>query len=386
MKLSLINERLLRRCVRDLINETLLVELRLLNDEASSNKSYRAFDVLMSGDDVSFQSSGQFLIVPVSEKTFEVERRYKLALNKPHNYLLADFSLVVDHDLKTIDLDVSEYSDYKTRRQSHTSHKAHFIPHADVAFENKSRLKKLLSALTSVDKQLTGDYLIVGNPTYDTMTVGDILKSISLQQNIVSGSKFKPIIMYHGTSEARYKIIKSKGLSPGNASEAYVDLIPGYSEHNVYLTTSVSIAENYATRAAVDDRSKAVVLKVVVKDSTKFVLDEDNAGVMVVKVPLDGRDDYKYPENMEKNDWMTQIHFAEKSWKKWSTADNIMQQFQMKMIKSVANKHSIGYKGTIKPTDISVHSMYKPASMKKDPSKEEYELAREKTMSTFKRH
>lgn len=150
----------------------------------------------------------------------------------------------------------------------------------------------------------------------------------------------------------------------------YYDLIKGYSEFNVYLTTNVHEAENYATRAAVDDRSKAVVLKVIVRDPTRFVLDEDTVNWMTVINP-DGE-----KEN---------IHFRNNNWRKWSNSANIAQQFQSKITKEINKEQTVAYKGNILPKDISVYEEYKPVAMSSDPGQEEYDQAMEKTLAGIKR-
>ena len=84
----------------------------------------------------------------------------------------------------------------------------------------------------------------------------------------------KDLVMWHGTSEARWEIIQNKGLRPGYTGEAYVDLVPGYSEHNVYLAHTPKGAQFYAKRQAKKDNSKGIVLRVQVPDPSKIVADD----------------------------------------------------------------------------------------------------------------
>ena len=84
----------------------------------------------------------------------------------------------------------------------------------------------------------------------------------------------KDLIMWHGSSEGRWEMIQHKGLQPGKTGEAYVDLIPGYSEHNVYVATTPKGAQYYAKRQAKKDGSKPVVLKVQIPNPRKLIADD----------------------------------------------------------------------------------------------------------------
>ena len=84
----------------------------------------------------------------------------------------------------------------------------------------------------------------------------------------------KNLVMWHGTSEARWEIVQNKGLHPGNTGEAYNDLVSGYSEHNVYLAHTPKAAQFYARRQAKKDNSKGIVLKIQVPDPSKIVADD----------------------------------------------------------------------------------------------------------------
>ena len=64
-------------------------------------------------------------------------------------------------------------------------------------------------------------------------------------------------------------------MRPGVRDESYADLIPGYSNKNVYLTFSVSEAENYATRESIWNGGSPLVIRVEIPDPTKIVADED---------------------------------------------------------------------------------------------------------------
>src|SRR5690606_29912787 len=128
--------------------------------------------------------------------------------------------------------------------------------------------------------------------------------------------------------------------------------VPDYSEHNVYLTTSVPVAENYATRAAIDDRSLAVVLRVTVHDLAKLILDEDNANWMDVINPKGE---------------VVDVHFRHSHWREWPNANDIKARFQSKIFKGLHKSATVAYKGRILPKDVSVEFTYKPEKMSKDP-------------------
>ena len=130
------------------------------------------------------------------------------------------------------------------------------------------------------DLGVTDDYIIKGAPPNlpkpkgsKYPTVGSVLTGMSsYDQDIVQQKE--DLIMYHGTSEARWEIIQQKGLLPGQAGEVYNDLIPGYSEFNVYLATTPKAAQFYARRQAKKDDSKSIVLQVKVPDPDRLKADD----------------------------------------------------------------------------------------------------------------
>lgn len=258
----------------------LLSELKLVGDTSHiGDDEYRAIEITSTKSSV-FDSIGKFMITDVKTPPYKIYGKLQKNIDKDY-YVVSDYSLVVSHINQNFNLDTTDFSDAKSRRQGRTGSKSYVIPHGDTSFDNTAQFKKIIRALMSIDKKITGDYEVVGNPKYDGMTISDVLgESTSEGQNIVSGASFKPMKFYHGTSKVRYDKMKASGigLAPNQTPEVYGDLIPDYSEHNVYLTTSVSEAENYATRAAIDDKSLAVVLRVIVRDPTKFVIDEDASG------------------------------------------------------------------------------------------------------------
>lgn len=106
-------------------------------------------------------------------------------------------------------------------------------------------------------------------------TVAEVLKFAN-PVDAVFGTK--AVVLYHGTSALRAEVIKKKGLQPGKYEEAYVDLIPNYSEHNVYLATEPKTAEFYGKRQAEKDGDGTyVVFKVEVPDKARIVADDSSA-------------------------------------------------------------------------------------------------------------
>ena len=200
-------------------------------------------------------------------------------------------SILVDTYAKTVDLDTS-WTRYMNRRPGAggSKTKTYVIPSGDVAFgRNNTDLKKVLYQLLKSDSRVLPNFVILGDERYLGWTIADVLgqpRDVDVALgNIPRGeSKLRPIYAYHGTSTARWKEgIKAKGLHPGKYEEAYVDLVPGYSEKNIYLTFNVSEAENYATRASIMHGGKPLVLKVQIPDLTRIIPDED---AMRLWIPL----------------------------------------------------------------------------------------------------
>ena len=134
---------------------------------------------------------------------------------------------------------------------------------------NIAEFKQALSGLKKFG--LTDDFIIKGAPPEIPKTVGQALQ---MRDNVQKILHDKNLEMWHGTSEARWEIVQRKGLRPGHTGEVYVDLVPDYSEHNVYLATTPKGAQFYAKRQAKKDNSKPIVLRVQVPDPRKLVADD----------------------------------------------------------------------------------------------------------------
>jgi hypothetical protein len=128
-----------------------------------------------------------------------------------------------------------------------------------------------------------------------------------------------------------------------------------------------------------DDKSKAAVLAVTIRDLTKFTFDEDGANWLTIKAP--GPPWTKRPKGEE-----MQMHFRhryEVPWQTWPNANEIWGNFTKKIIKNLHKAQTIGYKGRIPAKDIELFASYKPKGMKMHPDNAEFDAARAETMATW---
>lgn len=120
---------------------------------------------------------------------------------------------------------------------------------------------------------VTPDYKVKGIANMPK-TVGEVLEMRDPTDAMFAKEQLG---MFHGTSMARWREIEAsgRGLMPGQTRDEYVDLIDGYSEHNVYLATNPKGAEFYGKRQAKKEGDDAyVVLRVSVPDAAKIVSDD----------------------------------------------------------------------------------------------------------------
>ena len=200
----------------------------------------------------------------------------------------------VDTNRGTVDFDMS-WTEAMSRRQglptardrawARPSQQTYVIPSGDVAFAGMSNTQtvKLLRHLMSADPRVTPDFRIVNSERYRGRTVGDVAGDPRDVDVVMTGrgrgGMPTPLVAYHGTSTMRAKTILKEGFVPGRQRFTYEDQVPGYSEHNVYLTVNPEDAENYATRQAIFDKSNAAVLRVTIppEEMKNIVFDEDTA-------------------------------------------------------------------------------------------------------------
>lgn len=200
----------------------------------------------------------------------------------------------VDTTRGTVDFDMS-WNGVMSRRQglptardrawARPSQQTYVIPSGDVAFRGMSNTQtvKLLRHLMSADPRVTPDFRIVNSERYRGRTVGDVAgdpRDVDVAMTGRGrGGVLTPLVAYHGTSTMRAKTILKEGFVPGRQRFTYGDQVPGYSEHNVYLTVNPEDAENYATRQAIIDKSNAAVMRVTIPpvELENIVFDEDMA-------------------------------------------------------------------------------------------------------------
>jgi hypothetical protein len=316
--------------------------------------------------DVNWIPTGYLLLLPPGKR----EKK------EGDHYYQPKFS--VDSSAGTIDFyprEVQSQSRYPRPQGSYS------IPHADTSFAgDELKLKKVLRDLLA-GGYVKDSYTLIHSPHWRNLTVGELFqhKTIDPVREIATRTTGE-VTFYHGTSKKRWETIRVKGLRPGSPTgfgpDPYADQIRGYSDKNIYLTSSIPEAEKYATRAATLDKSTSVVLAVVVRDLTRFRLDEDAAqkiqdggttvffkGVTHTEVEEDGS-----------------IKYDVGDWRVGPKKPYYESLFQAQMLKSLAREKTVAYQGSIPPRDIKVLESYKPIRMKINPKLEEYEEAREKTL------
>ena len=117
-----------------------------------------------------------------------------------------------------------------------------------------------------------GSFRLKGLPAEFPKTVDGFLSLTDPTDEILAG---RPVALYHGTSALRANEILRFGLLPGQTPDTYTDLIPGYSERNVYLANTRKGAEFYGKRQAMKDRDDAfVILEVRVMDAARLLADD----------------------------------------------------------------------------------------------------------------
>ena len=317
----------------------------------------------------------------------------------------SDNTLKVDHNKKVIDLD-QNYTQANPRRTDPRKRggadyrgPSYVIPSGKVAFANNQLgLQKMLKFLMQQDPRMTPDYKFVGDEKYRTMTVGQLVEKPGEVETALTG--LGKLVMFHGTSEKRWNAIQKKGLRPGSAGEVYFDMVSGWSENNVYLTFSHANAENYATRQAIKDGSKAAVLRVEVPDTSRLVADEDSFGFITFSRPYQIQVKSRYGD--EESYTVTSEHvknmldtFGEKRVKMDEEGQalykELMQHINNELPKKSLKGGTIAYRGMIPPKFIQLDMVYsktpfKTPEQKGGPSDEEYKEIRTGVQKTAKRY
>lgn len=121
---------------------------------------------------------------------------------------------------------------------------------------------------------VTNDFKLKGLAT-PFKTVGEL---ISQESAVEKWAQSKPMTFYHGTSKSRGEQILRNGLRPGQTGDSYVDLVPGYSEYNVYLATNPKSSEFYGKRQAQKDGdTEYYILQINNIDTDRLVSDDSLA-------------------------------------------------------------------------------------------------------------
>ena len=201
--------------------------------------------------------------------------------------------IIVDTENKTIDFGAFERV-YSNRRPRQFSGKKGTltIPSGGAGLRGEQQnMKKIMGFLIKNDPRVDKTYRIQGVLEWTNLTLDDVMydkekgrKGVQpVNQRVVQdmqGMNTGGSYLFHGTSEFRWNEIQRLGYMRGGAPSRegyqYVDLKPGWSEGNIYLTDTAEDAENYASRQFDKDGTKAVVLRVKVPDPSKLVIDEDN--------------------------------------------------------------------------------------------------------------
>lgn len=173
--------------------------------------------------------------------------------NAINSKLYNAFGGIVDFKSKIIK--ISKEYDFKGKQRSR-------------AIDRIKPIKQVMSELKRFG--VTDDFKIKGLMDFNG-TISDIFK---IKDQVDDWVANKNIVFYHGTTLARAETILSKGLMPGNEPEAYIDLIPGYSEYNVYLTTSPNTAMFYAKRAVQKEGGSWAILKILDIDQNRLTADD----------------------------------------------------------------------------------------------------------------
>ena len=296
--------------------------------------------------------------------------------------------LTVLHGPQTVNLE--QDVERMTRYPTFNGLGSYTIPHGDTELGgDKTKLRKILTDLVRKG-YLAPNYKVIGSPEWVGATVADVLGAKGNDTvDEVAGKTFGKIVLYHGTSKKRWDVIKTKGMKPGSPTgidpEIYGDRVEGYTNRNLYFATSVPIAEKYATRAAMVDKSLGVVLAVEINDLTRLVMDEDmtqnfrdpvtnaiyrfdGAKIVTVNHPIIG--------DME--DWQ--------DWRSQPDMEEIESRFQTQLLKSLRRDKTVAYRGFVRPNKIKLLETFKPTRMKKYPTEEEYGAAMTKTRNTLKHY
>lgn len=377
------------------------------------------------------KDDGKFISLEPPEMKLDSNRKPLFTTSVPHPYGSDDpeknaslsfgsNGILIDPKSRTVSVDLKQRNKHLDRRPNYKLD----APHKTTSrgyYKEPSRatpilgsidndikphhIKQIVKALHSEIPDLH-DYDMTGDARFEGKKVHEVIAEKTPNEKWAGGRE--PITMYHGTSSDKAAAIQSAGLHPNSRGHSYVDLVPGYSEHNVYLTTKPSTAANYATREAVNDGSKATILKVQIhpKDFPKLRKDEDTMNWFNSSVSVQGKKQFfnSHPE-LKEQITDSDTHFKHHNYVTGKTGWNneflekvkpahislpdyertVTQNLSKAFEHSDKIKESIAFKGSIPAKQISHHATWttRGASTKYDPSDEEYEAAMNKMQATL---
>lgn len=226
----------------------------------------------------------------------KAEEFLSLSYGKPNSFGWCS----VDNKKDEVDFDMTLASRSDNRRLAtkissfnHDAKDAYPILTGESGIQRVVDIVKVLKALVKYDSR-TMEYEVVGDDRFkDGTTVSDVLsKSAEIKQHLHSSvfdAKADKLALYHGTSSKNAKLILDQGFKQGKREDAYSDLVPNYSDKNIYFSFDPSVASNYATREAINDGTDAAILKVTLNglQMSKLRPDEDSMNWLVDTVTAD---------------------------------------------------------------------------------------------------
>lgn len=293
----------------------------------------------------------------------------------------------VNHATKMVNVNMERLNQHKHRRPDHKSMRTHSYtiagPNGDFN-ANSLILRKMLKLIVQQDPAVA-TFTFEGTDTLKG-TVQDALGRPDQAQTVLQKTSGE-LILYHGTSVVRAKAILKNGLTFGKNNGLPSDLARGYSERNIYLTPNKEEARNYASRAAIHDRSAGAVLQVIVRDFTKIVPDEDTMNWMKYAKARKHYDQVakNVPELQLKSGGVADdTHFRHWDWSKASP--ELKRLLVLWSMDAKSYRGAIAYRGSIPAKDIKLIQTYKPVKMARDPDEDEYDAAMAKTQATLKNY
>ena len=345
----------------------------------------------------------------------------------------------IDPSTKTIDLAPRSDNNHRRPNSKLSSYKREAkkstpILGSDATEIDHLTLRKTLKSIHKNNHDLS-DYTLTGDHRFEGMSYHQFQKEKTFGEKVRDK---EPVTMYHGTSVKRAKEIMKTGLKPNSRGETYVDQIPGHSEHHVYLSTTPHEASNYATRQAIDDGSHPAILKVVVHphDHGKFGPDEDHMHMLHhddpehkwftgkhpatkdnpyahIKSMTTGTLQYTNPDfvgphpnrfhhwradrsqidkkrdlTFDKPYWTHNLTGVPDGQEEHKYRETLGHDFKRAILNKASrrteSKTSFGFRGHIKPENISVHQTWKKQSVDMHPDTPSYYAAIDKMRATVK--